>query len=154
MRSLALADVITWINKASLVLYNIIHVAHTLCAMPRFSIRSCMTLSSSSPVIENRDWESQTQYLRLRRWHRCAGTMLTTFYHMNVMQLCMWSNFSYYYTRTAIYQLKQQYWNHTSRVRACNWTVQSSNCTAIIKMLIGWRWSLCQGSEYVCYICN
>ena len=46
---------ILWINKASFVLY-IAH-AHAVChAATNLMFRSCMALSSLSPVIENCQW--------------------------------------------------------------------------------------------------
>ena len=101
-----LADVIPWINKASLALY----IARKLCAMPRptqcseavCNIMRCrgrlLWLKIVSVEVESR---SQTPSLWLRcRYQRgldCAHTILMTFYHnMNhhSMQLLgMWLSF-------------------------------------------------------------
>ena len=85
-----LADVIPWINKASLALYLI--APHTAChAATNPMFRSCMALSSSSPVIENClvsrsrvglrlhlcDWGTDIDVAALD----CVRTILTTYYH-------------------------------------------------------------------------
>ena len=81
-----LADVILWINKASLALF----IARVMPTTD-LKFRSCTVLSSLSPLIEASKFEvesrSQTLSLRLRRRHQCGldcvRTILTTFYHMN-----------------------------------------------------------------------
>ena len=87
--SIPLADIIPWINIASLVLY----IAHTLRAMLRptwcsEAVRHCrIRLLWLKLVIVEVESRSQTLSLRLRRWHRCGldcvCTILTTFYHMD-----------------------------------------------------------------------
>ena len=81
------ADVIPWINKASLMLYSMHAVCHAATnSDAKWRCWVCLLWLKLVVVVEIES-RSETPSLRLRRRHRCGldcvRTVLMTFYHMN-----------------------------------------------------------------------
>ena len=82
-----LADVIPWINKASLVLYIVCTLCATLrptwCSEAVWRCRVCLLwLKIISVEVQSRLQTPSSMWLGLYMWRR-VRTMLTTFYHTN-----------------------------------------------------------------------